>query len=242
MNDTSTTSELTADLFDPLTGAMDAFWEESREELLGNPFPGEGLVHHYTTVEAAISIIKSQSLWSTNIAFLNDFNERICASNVLRRMIHEVEKCRIFADKEANELATQLLSKIENEFVHSSFVTSFCDDGDLLGQWRGYGGGVSIAFDAKALNASFRDEREWRLLTTRPLGDLNAPPEVHFRAREKAISPYVELNPVNGKLPIRGIILSPNCHSTASACFEAMLAKHGYEDAFVNFSEIPYRD
>ncbi len=221
----------------------------------------------------------------------------------------KLRNAEIFADKEANELATQLLSKIENEFVHSSFVTSFCDDGDLLGQWRGYGGGVSIAFDAKALNAacgaqttlvkvmyepegqveildsmiisgsswlsakkgekdfeffkdeilkrlqvyfenisaqmknaSFRDEREWRLLTTRPLGDLNAPPEVHFRAREKAISPYVELNPVNGKLPIRGIILSPNCHSTASACFEAMLAKHGYEDAFVNFSEIPYRD
>lgn len=308
MSDTLPARGLTADLFDPVATMMDKFWAGGMPLMADRPFPEGGLVHHYTTVEAAISIIEKQRFWSTNIAFLNDFNERVCALNVLTNII-EAPDTGVFKDEGAKELARQLVSTIKDQYVHATFVTSFCDSGDMLGQWRGYGGGVSIAFDAEELDAafdeqtslvrvlyrpaeqseifdrmivtasswladkkddddfenikweglsrlrvyfenisakmknmSFYDEREWRLLTKRDISPLTDRPEVHFRARGKAISPYIELDPNNGKLPIRGITLSPNSHSSAGSSFQAILHKYGYEDVLVNNSTIPYRD
>ena len=144
----------TPDLFESeLMSATSQFWEETGALMADRPFPDNGLVHHYTSIDAAISIIENQELFSSNIAYLNDSNELICAKNVLSHLPGLETRTKHIPD--STEFIKSLIEKIENEYIYASFVASFCDNGDLLGQWRGYGGGVSIAFDGQELDTKF---------------------------------------------------------------------------------------
>ncbi len=307
MAETPLTDPTLGDLFErEISPASGQFWDESGELMADRPLPTDGLVHHYTSIEVAILIVEGQELWPSNIAYLNDSTELVCARNVLKYLLSSQSRTR--DNQNAAELLKKLDEKIGTEFVHSTFVLSFCDNGDLLGQWRGYGGGVSIAFDgleigsifeetnlvkviysafqqiqildslimsfstyldgqkqkegynvletetisflrlyfeniaAKMKNEAFAEESEWRILTTRRGVDISQHPEVHFRTKNKGALPYLKIQPKDGLLPIKGITLSPNAHSSAESIFNALLYKKGYRGYFIKKSVIPFRD
>jgi len=108
---------------------------------------------HYTDVDGLKGILETGSLWATNVGFLNDSSE----------FRYGVELCQ--------EISTRLISKAKNDIVKSAleatqrqiesvptledYVCCFCEDGDLIGQWRGYtnrGKGYSISFDFNRLS------------------------------------------------------------------------------------------
>jgi hypothetical protein len=51
------------------------------------------------------------------------------------------------------ESAADGLLTLGQDGGHGPYITSFADDGDLLGQWRAYGSAYALGFDAAALSS-----------------------------------------------------------------------------------------
>ena len=109
-----------------------------------------GLLYHYTTADGLLSILKGQTLWATNIQYLNDAQEVKYFTEKLTSYLDGVDPG--FGQDHAD--AINLLQN-DPRFYDSSdlYVVSFSEAGDLLSQWRGYAssGGFCIGFDRSIL-------------------------------------------------------------------------------------------
>ncbi|MFC9836487.1 DUF2971 domain-containing protein [Rhodococcus sp. NPDC127530] len=106
---------------------------------------------------------RSIALWATDARFLNDSAELRYAASALADRIRDgvprndsvvAARMDAFADKLRDGEFTG--DGYEDGLPHTAYVTSFCREGDLLSQWRGYGangGGYSIEFRTAALTA-----------------------------------------------------------------------------------------
>ena len=110
------------------------------------------LLYHYTSLTGLMGIVKSGSLYATDIRFFNDAAEMAHAANLIR--------CEIVRRTDVYGANTTLLSQfrewVSNRLTngHMQFVVSFTANGNILSQWRGYcpkGQGVSIGFHPDVL-------------------------------------------------------------------------------------------
>jgi hypothetical protein len=97
-------------------------------------------------------------------------------------------------------------------------------------------------------NAGFREEREYRLMTSGirpkhiPDGEKRMPKEIKYRERAGLIVPFIELfSTLGGKLPIKSIIVGPHAHQQLQEESTKMLAESKYQDVKVRRSRIPFR-
>jgi hypothetical protein len=114
------------------------------------------ILFHYTSLEGLLGITssKSQSIWATNILYLNDASELNYALKLLKDQIRDFQKELGNALMPRYRFFQRLMEFIEGEnFVPSGrlgyYVCSFSQEEDLLSQWRGYcpkGTGVSLGF------------------------------------------------------------------------------------------------
>lgn len=106
----------------------------------------QNLRYHYTDAAGLIGIVTSHRLWATDIRFLNDPSEgRFLPEKILGLM--ESRASRPSARKIVDEIRRKLVHPREES---GTFSVSFCANGDLLSQWRGYGHfgkGYSIGLD-----------------------------------------------------------------------------------------------
>lgn len=113
---------------------------------------------HYTDLNGLKGILESQSLWATNLYFLNDKNEAIhgfsCFENTIKYLDEDI------VSKEQKEVLKAALAVCQGELEKEGntrgkniYNISFCLDSDKLSQWRGYGvyQGVCIEFDKDEL-------------------------------------------------------------------------------------------
>ncbi|MGD0355036.1 MAG: DUF2971 domain-containing protein [Dehalococcoidia bacterium] len=111
------------------------------------------ILYHYTDQAGLIGILSSKTLWATKIQYLNDASEHTeplsIAQSVLDRMTVQNAK---------KPKAVQIIDFMKQDLRSSTHVniciSSFCTDGDLLSQWRGYGlprVAYSIGFDTRTL-------------------------------------------------------------------------------------------
>lgn len=100
----------------------------------------DGLLYHYTKLDTLWKILESDSLFARNIRFSNDFNEYLTGRNTIEKFVSGLQDTDEPKKKE-------ILKKLrENPMMY--FMVCFCEDGDLLSQWRGYAqNGVSIGMD-----------------------------------------------------------------------------------------------
>lgn len=123
--------------------AQSQFWPP------GNP-PSE--LFHYTSPEGFIGIITSKTLWASDMLGLNDASEVEYPIAVVNEAL---EASGINIPGYAKErFGTQLLSNMFR--IYQPYVTCFCENGDLLSQWRAYGGGgegFSLGFRFSWLHA-----------------------------------------------------------------------------------------
>lgn len=115
-------------------------------------------LYHYTTAEGLEGILKSERIWATNIRYLNDSSEHKYAFKLAVDAIN----CCMGDNVELNKFLEEVLQYIEAlENRLDTYITCFCEKGDLLSQWRNYaanGQGFSIGFAPEA----FRDlDRKW---------------------------------------------------------------------------------
>ncbi len=107
-------------------------------------------LYHYTGIGALLGIADSETLWASNIYYLNDGQEIIYAQKKLRRLVAEKQ----------GQVKDEML-KFLNQFynwlepiapvIPNLFVFSLSEKQNLLSQWRSYtphGRGVSIGFSS----------------------------------------------------------------------------------------------
>jgi hypothetical protein len=108
---------------------------------------------HYTSLDGACGIIQTKSLHLTKVAYLNDLSELSLAIELFRHVAQEMLPSIAAADlrRLISKTADQLTSFARTNIC----VASFCEDRDLLSQWKSYGKagrGVTLGFSGQKLS------------------------------------------------------------------------------------------
>jgi Protein of unknown function (DUF2971) len=124
-------------------------WLQPPERLGSKPLR----LFHYTPQVGLIGIVDSNVLWATNAFYLNDSSELAYGLSVARE--------RITALARRGDLITEFLRRGESLLDWAALLPNrqfyaccFCEDSDLLSQWRAYsdrGGGYAVGFDIEDL-------------------------------------------------------------------------------------------
>lgn len=109
------------------------------------------MIYHYTTVSGLIGIITSRELWASDCQFLNDGTELSYARKIFFAEVKKLNlKKTLFEDADTwYSVPGPSLERFR------MFIACFCEDSDLLSQWRGYGTdqGYALGFDIAQLKS-----------------------------------------------------------------------------------------
>lgn len=114
------------------------------------------VLYQYTSMEALLSIVKSERIRATHARYLNDTTELAWMWRAVVRQLKN--KLGSGANDEQRQYFTDLIQLAEDRTPPSEFVASFSEQDDDLGQWRAYcpgGIGFSIGFDTSALRTQW---------------------------------------------------------------------------------------
>ena len=107
------------------------------------------VLYHYTSAPGFLGILERRCLFASDVWFLND------ASEVRYAQTRMAERVRQYLGPDQPWLQALLdVSEAKPGWLDDVFVASFCEEPDLLSQWRGYAaGGFAIGFAADGLAA-----------------------------------------------------------------------------------------
>lgn len=106
-------------------------------------------IFHYADAHGVNGILSSNKIWATNIGYLNDHSEFIYSKDIILSCITS------FINSSKNRKVRLTFDKVKEKFESldnpstSFFISCFCENKDLLSQWRAYGangGGYSLGF------------------------------------------------------------------------------------------------
>lgn len=122
------------------------------------------LLYHYTTTDGLLAIVRSKTIWATDLGYLNDSME---LEHGLRQFLEMAQDLlspvsvpssatlsRLAGFEASTDLEELFRSRILVGLRQQNVlgVTCFCENGDLLSQWRGYGiSGYSVGFEPGTL-------------------------------------------------------------------------------------------
>ena len=133
---------------------MDAIREEFRAAQRATPStlrPADPprRLYHYTTLDGLVGITSARALWASDVRYMNDASELSYAADLVSDIVTES-----LAAVESDVLGPVLPTRrgFANAFEYGArpFVACFCEEEDLLSQWRGYRvgeAGYSLGFD-----------------------------------------------------------------------------------------------
>jgi Protein of unknown function (DUF2971) len=125
--------------------------KQMQSERVGPGLTPPSELFHYTTADALVGIIKADAIWATNFRYVNDLTEFTYANELLQR---EMKR-----DINSQALSPQLYAAF-NHIIESPemllagadvYLACFCEQGNLLSQWRAYGsrgGGYAMGLNA----------------------------------------------------------------------------------------------
>ena len=111
---------------------------------------------HYTDACGLNGITETGHLWASNVRFLNDPGEPAYAHSILKECVESVKNGLAegsWASRVLDGSWDWFVVAYKNEAV-DLYVCCFCEQGDLLSQWRGYGaggGGYALGLSTKDL-------------------------------------------------------------------------------------------
>jgi len=120
------------------------------------------ILYHYTTAEGLLSMLGSGHLWATDAAFMNDPQELRYGFDLLAEVASRQKNLQ------RTNLLKDLLRRINDVIQEKTssgrvYVVSFCQNGDLLSQWRAYGafgGGYAVGLKTACLSGPRLQESE----------------------------------------------------------------------------------
>lgn len=156
-------------------------------------------IYHYTDLNGLKGIIENHSLWATNFFFLNDSEE-------LRHGIRAFRNALEYLSDDLNEKSINIL---KNEIIrfnmhraNHQYNISFCEEPDLLSQWRGYGAtqGVCLEFESDELIQSLiygnAQVLSGPVIYTKPDSTLEAKKEIINFLRDEKLIKKIEVEPM----------------------------------------------
>lgn len=99
-------------------------------------------LYHYSTADGLVGILQSRQFWATNVRFMNDTSELAHGVGLVRAAFDAIERDSKMNPKTvAFEVVRATILDMVNDAERNTaqFAVSFCTDGNLLSQWRGYG-------------------------------------------------------------------------------------------------------
>jgi hypothetical protein len=116
-----------------------------------------GSLFHYTDARGLLGILKTRTLFASDLRFLNDEQEAIYAGEHVRRAIrdmpspasdpqHPQHNVQESFGRDFEEYRSALLRDLDR-MVFPVYVACFCEKDDLLSQWRGYGADQGYAVE-----------------------------------------------------------------------------------------------
>lgn len=138
-------------------------FHNDRENITQKQMPPGGLLYHYTTADGLQGIIEKNELWATSAYFLNDSTEITYGCGVLNEVLDDwLAKNPQPKQSVALDLARQLRKWFGEDLLNRTviapiYLACFCEDDNLLSQWRTYGqsGGYSLGFRVPAPDLRF---------------------------------------------------------------------------------------
>jgi hypothetical protein len=123
----------------------------------------EKILFHYTSLEGLLGIIESNSIWATNILYLNDASELNYAKDLFRSQLVYFQKNLGNALMPESQFFQEIIENIEYFIIGKDFfVCSFSEEDDLLSQWRSYcpgGIGFSLGFKLTKLKECVKQQK-----------------------------------------------------------------------------------
>lgn len=143
-------------------------------------------IFHYTNTAGLMGILSSSRIWATHFRYLNDSSEISYGFSLFERIVGK----KIESNK--NEIINAFLKRTlitANPFdgMFECYVACFCENDDLLNQWRSYtdsGGGFSVAFDAEMIDLRIRVEDPSQDFILRK---VVYDPEIQYRLIEEVV-------------------------------------------------------
>lgn len=115
--------------------------------------PRKDVLFHYTTAEGLQGIIEHNELWASSAYFLNDTGEITYGYGVLSTCLEDwISSCKLPENSLSLGLARDLQRRfgydlLGRNIIHPIYLACFCEDDNLLSQWRCYGqSGYSLGF------------------------------------------------------------------------------------------------
>jgi hypothetical protein len=125
--------------------------------LLNRQKRGPSRIFHYSSVDHVLSILESATLWASDALSLNDASELAYGCGVVTEALQSTVAIpdlvkRLVTDDDNGRPKENFLLGMSK--TRRSYVSCFCQKGDLLSQWRAYGkgGGIAVGFDRIALS------------------------------------------------------------------------------------------
>ena len=155
----------------------------------------DGVLFHYTTLDALYGIVENRAVWASHVYYLNDSNEiRTAAEEALAVLDANQErenptKVKSFMFELMNWLV-QL-----RDLPHYVFIFSVSEHSNLLSQWRAYtrhGSGVSIGFLKEDLD---RLAIANQMKLVKCIYDLLPRQEILLKILVETIDEYFKANP-----------------------------------------------
>jgi hypothetical protein len=128
----------------------------------------DNIVYHYTSAKVLHSILKNRELWATDLEYVNDSQEiKYALEKLTEVLIIEIDKSpdafevvlRTMNTRPAETMEYMLkilsnLQEYDGVLLDRAYAVCFSSYGDLLSQWRAYGGtdNYSIGFYKNKLN------------------------------------------------------------------------------------------
>jgi hypothetical protein len=117
------------------------------------------MLYHYTSFNGLIGILNKKTIWATKIHYQNDSTEILKPQQLARTYLEELRFNLMTTTKRnaSNQKKLDIFKDIDRSMNYldaNIHCTSFCESGDLLSQWRGYGSystACSIGFDTQIL-------------------------------------------------------------------------------------------
>jgi hypothetical protein len=110
-------------------------------------YENDKILYHYTDINGLKGIVTDRVFWSSHSRSFNDPEELQYGKDlVIQRLQYQLGNA---TDKNIIELLDDLTNFTESydTIMYQNYITCFCENGNLLSQWRGYadsGGGYNI--------------------------------------------------------------------------------------------------
>jgi hypothetical protein len=116
--------------------------------------PLQGLLYHYTSIDAFLSIVEQKKLRATSLNYLNDESEGELGISLIRDAALQEQQQASGRGKEFLELLVSWLDKDYLRELGAVYALCFSERRDQLSQWRGYtphGRGICLGIDIGVL-------------------------------------------------------------------------------------------